>query len=142
MASSTLHSSSNTSTLGSTRGQFVCILTSNQFWHLCTMENMISLRVLIECFQLSMDLSGELCSFSPALVPVVLSMFLAELITGNFRLLIHVASCCIEAPWLHLILKMLENVHWQCPMLKDFIEDVMLLVFYTITKMWLLTLLY
>ena len=60
----------------------------------------------------------------PALVPLVLSNFLAEHVNGQLRHLILVTPCWIEAPWLTTILNMLADVPWQCPIIKDLIVDV------------------
>ena len=56
-----------------------------------------------------------------ALVPLVLSKFLAE----HFRHLILVVPCWMETPWLPTVLNMLADVHWQCPIVKDLIMDVL-----------------
>ena len=59
----------------------------------------------------------------PALVPLVLSKFLAEHVNGQFRHLILVASCWMKAPWLPTILNMLADIPQQCPTIKDLIMD-------------------
>ena len=61
----------------------------------------------------------------PALVPLVLSKFLAEHVNGQLRYLILVAPCLMEAPWLHTVLNMLEDVPPQCPIIKDLVMDVL-----------------
>ena len=63
---------------------------------------------------------------SPALVPLVLSRFLAEHVTGQFRLLILVAPCWMEAHGLPRVLNMLADIPWCCPIVKDLIMDVSL----------------
>ena len=60
-----------------------------------------------------------------ALVPLVLSKFLAEHVNGQLRHLLLVASCWMEAPWLPTILNMLTDVPWWCPLVKDLIMDVL-----------------
>ena len=60
----------------------------------------------------------------PALVPLVLSKFLAEHVNSQLRWLILVAPCWMEAPWLPTALKMLTDISWQCPIVKDLIVDV------------------
>ena len=60
----------------------------------------------------------------PALVPLVLSKFLAEHLNSQLRHLILVAPCWMEAPWVPTILNMLADVPWQCPIVKDLITDV------------------
>ena len=61
---------------------------------------------------------------SLALVPLVLSKFLAEHINGQLRHLLLVAPCWMEAPWLPTVLNMLADVPQQCPIVKDLIMDV------------------
>ena len=61
---------------------------------------------------------------SPALVPLVLSKFLAEHVKGQLRQLILVASCWIEAPCLPTVLNMLADIPRWCPIIKDVIMDV------------------
>ena len=60
----------------------------------------------------------------PALVPLVLSKFLAEHVKGQLRLLILVAPCWMEAPRLPTVLKMLADTLQCCPIIKDLIMDV------------------
>ena len=63
--------------------------------------------------------------FPPAaLVPLVLSKFLAEHVNSQLRHLILVAPCWIQAPSLPTILNMLANVPQWCPIVKDVILDV------------------
>ena len=60
----------------------------------------------------------------PALIPLVLSKFLAEHVNSQLRHLILVAPCWMEAPWLPTILNMLADVPQQCPIIKDLVMDV------------------
>ena len=60
----------------------------------------------------------------PAFVPLVLSKFLAEHVKGQLRLLILVAPCMIEAPWLPTVLNMLADIPWHCHIVKEVIMDV------------------
>ena len=60
----------------------------------------------------------------PALVPLVLSKFLAVHVNGQLRHLILVVPCWVEAPWLPTVLNMLADVPQQCPIVKDLIMDV------------------
>ena len=60
----------------------------------------------------------------PALVPLVLSKFLAEHVKGQLRHLILVAPHWMEAPWFPTALNMLADVPQKCPIMKDFIMDV------------------
>ena len=50
-----------------------------------------------------------------ALVPLVLSKFLAEHVNSQLRHLILVAPCWMEAPWPPTVLDMLAGVPQQCP---------------------------
>ena len=59
-----------------------------------------------------------------ALVPLVLSKFLAEHVNGQLRQLIPVALCWIEDPWFPTVLNMLADVPWQCPIIQDLVVDV------------------
>ena len=63
---------------------------------------------------------------SPTLVPLVLSMFLVENVTGQFRLLIQMASLWIEATWLPVVLNMLVDIHHCCPIVQNLVMDVSL----------------
>ena len=60
----------------------------------------------------------------PALVPLVLSRFLPELVKGQLRLLILVALCWMEASWLPTVLNMLADVPWCCPIIKYLVVEV------------------
>ena len=60
----------------------------------------------------------------PALVPLVLSKFLAECVTSQFRLPILVTPCWKEAPWLPTVLNILADVPHGFPIIKDLIMDV------------------
>ena len=59
-----------------------------------------------------------------ALVPLVLSKFLAEHVNGQLRHLILVAPWWMEAPLLPTVLNMLADVPGKCPIIKDLIMDV------------------
>ena len=61
----------------------------------------------------------------PALVPLVLSKFLAEHVKGQLSHLLLVAPCWMEAPWLPTVLNMLADVLQWCPIVKDLIVDVL-----------------
>ena len=64
--------------------------------------------------------------FPPSiLVPLVLSKFLAAHVKHQLRLLILVAQCWMEAPWLLSVLNMLADIPWQCLIIKDLIVDVL-----------------
>ena len=55
----------------------------------------------------------------------MLPKFLVDHVTSQFRLLIVVAQCWMEAPWLPTVLNMLEDVLHQSPIVKDLIMDVL-----------------
>ena len=59
-----------------------------------------------------------------ALVPLILSKFLAEHVNSQLRHLLLVAPCWMEAPWLPTVLNMLADVPWWCPIIKDLVVDV------------------
>ena len=60
-----------------------------------------------------------------ALVPLVLSKFLADHVNGQLRWFILVAPCWMEAPWLPTVLNMLADVPQQCPIVKDLVMGVL-----------------
>ena len=60
-----------------------------------------------------------------ALVPLVLSEFLAEHVKGQLRQLILLAPYWMEALWLPTALNMLSDVPQHCPIVKDLIMDVL-----------------
>ena len=61
----------------------------------------------------------------PALVPLVLSKFLAEHVKSQLRHLVLVAPCWMEAPLLPTFLIMLADVPPPCSMIKDLTMDVL-----------------
>ena len=79
-----------------------------------------------ECFQPSLDITGSYVFPPLGLVPLVLSRFFAEHITGQFVLLIQIAPCWMEASWLPTVLNTLEHtLHW-CPIIKSLIIDILI----------------
>ena len=60
----------------------------------------------------------------PAVVPLVLSKFLAEHVKGQLRHLILVAPCWMEGPWLPTVLNMLAYIPQWFPVIKDLIVQV------------------
>ena len=48
-----------------------------------------------------------------------------EHVTDQFRLLILVAPCLMEAAWLFTVLYMLEDVPEHCSVIKDLVLDVL-----------------
>ena len=60
----------------------------------------------------------------PALVPLVLSMFLAKHVTSQFRILILVAPCWMEACSLSIVVNIPEDIPHHCLILMNLIIDV------------------
>ena len=63
---------------------------------------------------------------SPALVYLVVSKFLAEHVTGEFIIFIHITPCWMETPWPHTVLKMLEVIPLCVPIVRDLFRDASL----------------
>ena len=61
----------------------------------------------------------------PTIVSLVLSKLLAEHVTSQFMLLILVASCQMEAPWLPTVFNILEDIPYWCPTSKDLSTGVL-----------------
>ena len=61
----------------------------------------------------------------PALVPLVLSKFLAEHVNSQLRHMILVVPFWMEAALLPTVLNMLADIPWQCPIIKDLVVDVL-----------------
>ena len=119
MASSSLYSPNSISPMESTGGGFFGILTYKSMSALLHLgEYATSGSLGVECFQLSLDISGELCISSSCICSPVLSEFLSEHVTGQFRLLILVSSCWMEATWLPTVLNMWKTLTHQCSFIK------------------------
>ena len=100
-------------------------LCNNQCQDFYTLKGPLHLGVLgLNSLQPLLDLSGELCISCPGLVPLVLSKFLPECLTGHFRFLILVAPCWVEVPWLPIVLNMLADIPNKCSIVEDLIMDV------------------
>ena len=63
--------------------------------------------------------------FLHAWVLLVLSKCLVKLVAGQFRLLILVAPCWMEDPWLLTDLNTLADIPHQCPIIKGIVMDVL-----------------
>ena len=125
VACSSSHSPSSFPDLGSTGGGFVGFLICQSVSALLHSGVTItpgSFRGQAFNYPWKFHLS---CVFpSSALVPLVLSKFLVEHNTSQFRLLILMATCWIEVAWFSTVLNFSEdNAHW-CPILKDLAIDV------------------
>ena len=90
----------------------------------------------VECIQPSLDISGKLClsfsylnssasvQFSCRTCHQSIQTF--EHVTSQFRLLILVAPCRIEAPWLPTVLHMFEDNPKHCSVIKGLIIDTLI----------------
>ena len=61
----------------------------------------------VECFNPSLDISGGLCVSPSCLIPLILSKFLAEHFTDQFRIPTIEGPCWMEAPWPAMVLNLL-----------------------------------
>ena len=106
----------------------VDLLTSSwctQCQHYNTMESSLPLGALgLNAFNHPWTFQISYIFPPPALVPLVLSKFLAEHIKGQLRHLILVAPCWMEAPWLPTVLSMLVDIPQWYPIIKDLVVDV------------------
>ena len=78
----------------------------------------------VEYLQPSLGIQVSYVFPPPALVPLVLSKFLAEHVKGQLRHLILVSPCWMEAPWLPTVLNMLADLQQHSPIIKDLVMDV------------------
>ena len=98
---------------------------STQCQHYFTLEPPLPLGTLgLNAFSHPWNFQVSYVFPPPALVPLVLSKFLAEHVNVQLRYLFMVEPCWIEAPWLPTVLNMLTDVPRQCPIIKDLIMDV------------------
>ena len=98
---------------------------STQCQHYFTLETPLPLGALgLIVFSYPWTFQVSYVFPSPALVPLVLSKFLAEHVNSQLRHLILVVPCWMEAPWLPTVLTMLADVPWWCPIIKYLIVDV------------------
>ena len=99
---------------------------STQCQHYFTLETPVPLGALgLNAFSHPWTFQVSYVFPPPALVPLVLSKFLAEHVRGQLRHLVLMVPCWMEAPWLPTILDMLADVPWQCPIVGDLIVDVL-----------------
>ena len=99
---------------------------STQCHHYFTLETPLPLGALwLNAFSHPWTFQVSYVFPSLALIPLVLSKFLAGHVNGQLRHLILVAPCWMEAPWLPTVLNMLADVPWQCPIIKDLTMDVL-----------------
>ena len=98
---------------------------TSQCHHYYTLENPLHLGAL-ELNSFNHDWTYQISyTFPNALGLLVLTKFLADHVTGHFRLLSIVAPWWMDAPCLPTILTMLEDIPDWCPFIKDLIKDVL-----------------
>ena len=98
---------------------------STQCQHYFTLETALPLGALgLNTFSHPWTFQVSYVFLPQAVVPLVLSKFLAEHVNGQLRHLILVAPCWMEASWLPTVLNKLADVPWQCPIIKDLVVDV------------------
>ena len=98
---------------------------STQCQHYFTLKTLLPLGALgLNAFSHPWNFQVSYVFPPPALVPLVLSKFLAEHVNGQLRHLLLMAPCWMEAPRLPTILNMLADVPWWCPLVKDLVMDV------------------
>ena len=99
---------------------------STQCQHYFTLETPLPLGALgLNAFSHPWKFQVSYVFPPPALVPLVLSKFLAEHVNSQLRHLLLVAPCWMEAPWLPTALSMLADIPQQCPIIKDLVVDVL-----------------
>ena len=99
---------------------------STQCHHYFTLETPLPLGALgLNAFSHPWKFQVSYVFPPPALVPLVLSKFLAEHVNGQLRHLLLVAPHWMEAPCLPTVLSMLADVPPWFPLLKDLIVDVL-----------------
>ena len=99
---------------------------TTQCQHYYTFESPLPLRALgLNAFNHPWMFQVRYVFPPPALFPLVLSKFLAQHVKGQLSLLILVAACWIEAPWLPTVFNMLADIPQHCPIIKDLIVDVL-----------------
>ena len=96
-----------------------------------SMPALLHLRISTTCGALGLNAFNHPWTFQvgylfppPALVPLVLSKFLAEHVKSQLRQLILVTPCWMEVPWLPTVLNILVDIPQQCPVIKDLIMNV------------------
>ena len=125
VAPSSSHSLGSISSLGSTIGGSIGILTYQLMSALLHLRKFTTSRCLeVEHFNHPWTYQMTYVFPPAAFVPLVLFKFLAEHVIGQFRLPILLTPCWMEAPWLPTVLSLLKYIpHW-CPIVKDLIIDI------------------
>ena len=97
---------------------------TTQYQHYYTLETPLPVGALgLNAFNHAWNFQVSYVFPPPSLVPLVLSKFLEEHVKASFRLLILVAPCWMEAPWLPTVLNMLSDTPRHCPIIKDLVMD-------------------
>ena len=111
---------------GSTRGGSAGILPYHSMPALFHLRNASTSGGLeVECLQLSLEASGKLCVSSSCFGSSSSVHISGRTVKGQLRLLILVAPCWMEGPWLPTILNMLADIAQLCAIVKDLIMDVL-----------------
>ena len=99
--------------------------SSTQCQHYFTLETPLPVGALgLNAFSHTWNFQVSYVFPPLALVPLVLSKFLAEHVNGQLKHLLLVAPYWMEVPWLPTVLNMLADVPWQCHIIKDLTVDV------------------
>ena len=124
VASPSSHSSGLMSTSFQPEVGLLASSFASQCQHYYGLENPLTLwAMVLNAFNHTWTCHVSYVFPSTPLVLRVLSKFLEEHITGQFRLLILVALCCREAPWLSTFFGILEDIPHSCHH-KNVIMDV------------------
>ena len=98
---------------------------STQCQHYLTLESPLPLGALsLNAFNHPWTFQVRYTFPPPALVPLVLSKFLAEHVNSQLRHWILMVPCWMEAPWLPTVLRMLADIPQWCPIVIDLVVDV------------------
>ena len=119
-----VHSFSSASTLGSAGGGFVTLLTY-QSLHYCILGNLL-LPGALELNAFNYPWLFQVHYFFFFCISLSTSVQVSgRAVIGQFRFLMLVSPSWMEAHCLCTDLNMLEDIHHQCHMVKDFIRDVL-----------------
>ena len=99
---------------------------STQCQHYYTLESQLPLGALgLNAFNHPWTFQVSYVCPPSALVPLVLSKFLAEHVKDQLRCLILEAPCWMEVPWIPTVHNMLADIPQWCPIIKDLFMDVL-----------------
>ena len=92
---------------------------SNQCQHCSTLECALPLGPMgLKAFKIPWTYLVSYVFSPPKLISLVLFKFLLEHVMCPFRLLIVVAPCWMEVPWLPTVFSVLAVISWYCPVKK------------------------